>query len=211
MTTSFTQIHELVIDDLDTLKVTADPLRLQIIETILDHPHTVKQIAHKLDIPASKLYYHINLLEKHGLISIVSTRVISGIVEKSYQTTARNLRVQKGLLNPAHATHEPDNGMGLLVDAILDDAKQDIKHNAASGLIDLMNEASPLNLNISRTMTRLTPEQALAFQSELKALSEAFQAKKDDGANADEQSYALVLVMYPTARGSKPSEDDAGD
>lgn len=206
--TPFTQVSEFVIDDLDTLKVIADPLRLQIIEIIFDHPHTVKQIAHKLDIPASKLYYHTNLLEKHGLIRIASTRVVSGIVEKSYQTTARNLRVKKGLLNPPRSEEEQRDGVGLLVDAILDDAKQDVKHSAANGLIDLTGEPSPLNLNISRTTTRLTPEEAIAFQGELKALWEAFQAKKEDGANADEQGYALVLMMYPTMRGTKPTGDD---
>ncbi len=203
----FVQSDEYIINDLDTLKVIADPLRLQIIEIIFDHSHTVKQVASKLDTPVSKLYYHINLLEKHGLIRIASTRVVSGIVEKSYQASARKFRVQNGLLNPAQS-EVPQSGMALLVDAILEDAKQDIKHHASSGLIDLSGQTDAMRLSISRTMTRLTPHEAVEFQQRLKALTDEFQAKKADGANADEQSYALVFALYPTTRGTRPAPDE---
>ncbi|MEL6271791.1 MAG: winged helix-turn-helix domain-containing protein, partial [Chloroflexota bacterium] len=200
------------INDLDTLKVIADPLRLQVIEIIFDHPHTVKQVAHKLEIPQSKLYYHINLLEKHALIAVASTRIVSGIVEKSYQASARNFRVKKGLLNPASPDEDaPEGGMSMFVDAILDNAKQDIKRNAANGLINLSEETSPLNLNISRMTTRLTEDEALELQERLKALSKEFHEKKKDGANADEQTYALVFALYPTMRGSRPNPDDEPD
>jgi DNA-binding transcriptional ArsR family regulator len=202
----FTQAEEFVISDLDTLKVVADPLRLQIIELIFDHPHTVKQIASKLKLAASKLYYHINLLEKHNLISIASTRIVSGIVEKTYMSSARNIRVMKGLLTPQRTQDEKDQGVALFVDAILNDAKQDIMQNAASGLIDLSGEENPLSLRLSRTTTRLSEEKALEFQKRLRELVSEFQVEKEDPTNADAQGYALVLAFYPTTRGDRPGE-----
>jgi len=57
MTTSdidFVQADEFYIEDLDTLKVVADPLRLQIVEIVFDHPHTVKQVGNKLGLPDRK-------------------------------------------------------------------------------------------------------------------------------------------------------------
>jgi DNA-binding transcriptional ArsR family regulator len=204
----FTQSEEFVIQDLDTLKVVADPLRLEVIELIFDHAHTVKQIANKLSIPPSKLYYHMNLLEKHGLISIARTRVVSGIVEKSYQASARNIRVMKGLLTPQRPQQERDEGVALIVDAILTDARQDIKQNTASGLIDLTEADNPRSLRISRTTTRFTAQQAKAFHQRLSGLIEEFQQAKADPANTNEQTDALVFAFYPTARGTPPPDTD---
>ena len=58
---------------------------------------TVKQIAADLKTPIKKLYYHVNLLEEHGLIRITSTRVVSGIIEKQYRVTAYRLSVERAL------------------------------------------------------------------------------------------------------------------
>ena len=57
-----------VINSLETLKVMADPNRLKILEEMIEGPRTVKQLASALETTATKLYYHINLLEEHGLI-----------------------------------------------------------------------------------------------------------------------------------------------
>jgi DNA-binding transcriptional ArsR family regulator len=206
--TDFTQAEEFIINDLDALKVVADPLRLQIIELIFDHAHTVKQIAKKLKLPPSKLYYHINLLEKHGLITIASTRIVSGIVEKSYQASAANIRVRKGLLSPGRAPSEEENGVGMLVTAILDDARQDILENAAAGLVDLSGEEHPHSLRISRSTTRFTEEEALEFQQRLQDIVEEFRARREETVNIDEQGYAFVFAFYPTARGSRPADTD---
>src|SRR4051812_17141092 len=77
-----------MIADLETLRVIADPVRVQILEASVMEPRTVKQIARLLGIPATKLYYHINMMEEHGLLRVVGTRLVSGILEKQYRATA---------------------------------------------------------------------------------------------------------------------------
>lgn len=205
---SFAQTEEFVIRDLETLKVIADPLRLQILEIVFDHPHTVKQIASQLDLPPSKLYYHMNLLEKRQLIAVASTRMVSGIQERSYQAAARNFRVMKGLLTPQRSQSEKDEGVALFVDAILDDAKQDIKHHVKRGLINTDADDHALSLRLARATTRLTEAQALEFHQRLRELIAEFQDRKADGANADEQGYAMVIAMYPTQRGTRPQDEN---
>lgn len=209
--TRFVQADEFVIRELDTLKVIADPLRLEIIELIFDHAHTVKQVAHKLDMPASKLYYHFNLMEKHGLITVASTRMVSGIVEKSFQASARQFRVMKGLLTPGHTQAEVGEGVNIFVDAILDDAKGDIKQSAARGLIDLTTEDSLRSLLLSRTTARLTPQQAAHLRSRIRELMDEFKTYKLANADTDEQIYALIAAFYPTERGARPSQDADDD
>jgi len=92
---------ELVIGDLETLHIISDPLRLRLLECIIDQPKAIKQIAAELGIDQIKLYYHFKLLEKHGLVRVVEERVISGIVEKVYRARAKTLRVREGLLTVA--------------------------------------------------------------------------------------------------------------
>ena len=59
------EVH--VIDDVATLQVVADPLRLRLLEQLRREPQTVKQLAAALDVAQTKLYYHIKLLEEHDL------------------------------------------------------------------------------------------------------------------------------------------------
>src|SRR5919199_432922 len=88
---------ELTISDLDSLRVIADPLRLRILESLIE-PRTVKQVAAELGIFPTKLYYHMQLLERHGLIMVVDTRLVSGILEKRYRAAARCFHVDHALL-----------------------------------------------------------------------------------------------------------------
>jgi DNA-binding transcriptional ArsR family regulator len=70
-----------VIKDYDTLKAIADPLRAQIVELLINDPLTVSQVAQRLGLAPSKLYYHFGLLEKIGLIAVVETRMVANIME----------------------------------------------------------------------------------------------------------------------------------
>ena len=51
-----------LIQDLEALRVIADPLRAQIINLLVTEPQTVRQVAEKLRVTPSKLYYHFSLL-----------------------------------------------------------------------------------------------------------------------------------------------------
>ena len=71
--------------DVAALKALADPLRLQILIELLD-PRTVKEVAAVVGGSPTRLYYHVNILEKAGLIRVVSRRKVSGIEERRYRT-----------------------------------------------------------------------------------------------------------------------------
>src|ERR1043166_3085439 len=90
-----------MISDLETLKVVTDPLRLNIVNLLRGGPRTAKELATMLHLSQTKLYYHIGLLEQHGFIRVVGTRLVSGILEKQYQATAYKLSVDRRLFSPA--------------------------------------------------------------------------------------------------------------
>jgi DNA-binding transcriptional ArsR family regulator len=196
-----------MIDTLDTLKVVADPLRLRILELLRGQPHTVKQLAAALRTPLKKLYYHVNLLEEHGLIRVLSTRVVSGIIEKQYQVTAYRLSVDRTLLSPA--SEAQDDGLDAFLSMILDQTKSEIKKSVRAGLVELGREKSmrERGLVLGRRWMRLSPERADAFLERLSELQNEFETP-DVANEPDARFYEILLGFYQTEPPDKRKTDD---
>ncbi|MBL8134825.1 MAG: helix-turn-helix domain-containing protein [Anaerolineae bacterium] len=215
ITRELPDLHE--IETLEALKVFSDPLRQRILETLFESARTVKQIAAELDIAPTKLYYHINLMEEHGLIRVVDTRIVSGIIEKQYDAAAAGFRIKRSLLAPGQG--EEDGGLDTVIDALIDPMRADLSKSIASGLIDL-SEAPEQNrrLKIGRSAWRMLPERADEFYERLSALMDEFiDCDSDDPeleADPRASNYGMVLFFYPTtsARPHKrrKKEDDPG-
>lgn len=195
---------EFIINDLDTLKVMADPLRLQIAELITQAPRTVKQVAAVLNLPPTKLYYHIKLLEEKSLIRVVDTRIVSGIVEKQYQAAAFHYRVNPELFSLTSQAGK--EGLNVMLTGVFDDTREDIQQSADADVLDVspeLEDDKPLNrsLLLARSALRLPPEQAEDFYHRLKALvNEYAQLGRADADSSDLQLYGLLVALYPSAR-----------
>jgi DNA-binding transcriptional ArsR family regulator len=189
----------LLITDVETLKVVADPLRLQLLNLLREEPHTVKQLAKLLHLPQTKLYYHMDLLEKHGLARVVGTRLVSGILEKRYQAAAYKFSVDYALLMPAPSAPSSREGLDVFLSAVLDYTRSDIQRSLEEGLIELRKDAPPeRRLILGRLWMRLLPEQAAEFirrVADLEAEFERAQAAPDD---PNAQLYEYLLGFYPT-------------
>lgn len=72
----------------EEVRVIFDPYRRKIIRVFLSslEPFTVKQVADILGEHPSKVHYHVMKLLSIGVIKLVHTEVIRGIVAKYYQT-----------------------------------------------------------------------------------------------------------------------------
>jgi len=182
---------EMSISDIETLRALTDPLRLRILE-LLTEPQTVKAIAPKLAIGKTKLYYHINLLEKHGVIRVVRTRLVSGITEKSYQVTALRFRPVKELLLGG----DEGKARGLAIfDTIWDATRAQFAHSVQQGEIDSAVEAQGGKLMVSHTVVALTEEQAHDFSARFDALLE--ELKQYETPSAEARPYALTIAFFP--------------
>jgi DNA-binding transcriptional ArsR family regulator len=92
-----------VVDDAATLKALADPLRIEILRTLM---HTfqpmrvmsVKELAEELGEPQTKLYRHVRQLEAAGLVRVAASRLVSGILEQRYQACQSSLEFGPGAL-----------------------------------------------------------------------------------------------------------------
>lgn len=188
-----------VIRDLETLKVIADPLRTQIMELLAKEPLTVGQVAEKLGLASSRLYYHFNLLEKHGLILVVETHVIANIIEKEYRAAARRLDVDPALLN--FSTETGQENIFHVVAATIEATREDLIRSlqARSFALEQGEKEQPRRADIDRVISRIPEQTANEFQERLNALIREFEAADVEGPGSDElQAYALTVAFYPS-------------
>lgn len=199
--TNFNQLDEfeptqsITITKLESLKVVSDALRARMIDLLRAEPYTVKQLASTLGLPPKKLYYHINLLEQHGLIRVVATRVVSGIIEKTYRATAYLFLFDNEVFA---ATHADENGLPLGMALLFETTKNQLAQSVADQLVDLESDQSPLHrLLATWNMQRLTPKQADAFYTKLAALIQEFETVELAPASEEAQAYRLFLTLFP--------------
>lgn len=204
MTTSDDINAAYVIKDLETLRVVSDPLRAQILETLILQTLTVKQVAEKLGVGAMKLYYHIRLLEKHGLIEVVNTRVISGIVEKYFHATAQRLTVDPSLL--ASDSDAGKENINTVLLSTIDTTRDDILRSLQARYFELEDD-SPIIL-ISRQLSHIPDKRADEFCQRLEALLKEF--GDADNKSTDMQTYALTIAFYPSFHFHEPSSGNDG-
>src|SRR6185437_9516112 len=187
------------ISDLETLKVVTDPLRLNIVNLLRGEPRTAKELAKALHLSQTKLYYHIGLLEQHGLIRVVETRLVSGILEKQYQATAYKLSVDRRLFSPAPTSPAGYEGLEVFLSAVLDYTHSDMMRSVRSGLAQF-SDAAPTEhrLHVGRRWFWLTPEEARAFLERLEALDNEFARLHGDAPAEGTQLYEFLMGFYPT-------------
>jgi predicted ArsR family transcriptional regulator len=194
---------EFVIEDLETLKVISDPRRMQILELVVLEPKTVKQIAKELGITPNKLYYHMNLLEKHELIRVVSTKLVSGIVEKHYQVSAEDITIADGLISVSGP--EGEDTVGALMTTVFDSSKEEFLRMLKTRSSETESLESRTML-IAKEKARMTTAQAKQFGQGLAQLLEDFKAS--DTEDLEAQPYVLMATLYPTSRLGGENEDE---
>ena len=93
---------------LEEIKIYSDPYRLQILNTFfkLDRPATVKEIADEMGEVPAKVHYHVKKLERIGLLSMVATKEINGIVAKYYEAFSGMIQIKQPDLPDNPSSHD---------------------------------------------------------------------------------------------------------
>jgi DNA-binding transcriptional ArsR family regulator len=195
----FEPAENLVITRPETLKVLSDPLRSRILNLLRGEALTVKQLAAALDISPKKLYYHTNMMEQHGLIQVVSTRIVSGIIEKQYRACAYLFLFDNALFVEATATEGGALGAG--IEMMFDTTKLQLEQSIQAG-IAIQSKDAPLVRRplLSWSMNRMPPAQAEEFYTRLADLLDEFNVQKLDTTYPDAQAYRLFVSLFPVQR-----------
>jgi DNA-binding transcriptional ArsR family regulator len=179
-----------LIRDLETLKVIADPTRLAIAESCVE-PSSATELAERLDLPRTRLYHHLKILQEHGLLEVVETRRVGAMTERIYQVTARRIEPAPELLTDG----DEEERVEAILATIFDSTRADLARSFALGLIDLARPPSERDFTIGRFNRRLTPEQVAAFIRKIEQLEEELESTEAGG-----DPYTFVHVFYRSSK-----------
>lgn len=185
------------IADLETLRAISDPLRVQIVELLGGKPLTVKQVAEKLGLAPSKLYYHFGALEKIGLIEVAETRMVANMQEKKYRSTADILDVDPSLFQfSKEGDNEPIN---ILISSTIDATREDLFRSLQARQFQLEQGAdeTPRRMIVNRIVSHVSEKRVGEFQERLVKLIQEFEAE-DKVSKSTDQTYALTVALYPS-------------
>ncbi|HZO94512.1 MAG TPA: winged helix-turn-helix domain-containing protein [Candidatus Baltobacteraceae bacterium] len=175
---------EAVVPDLDALRVLADGQRHRMLTLLIEEPLNARQLSERLDMPRTRLYYHLGLLEKHGIIRAVGSRHVGSTVERTFRAVAQRFRVDRGVLASSASTAAIDAAQAEIVDAVALDLRSRARRSNAETLV-------------ARAFTRLTAERYTDLRKRLRALLAEFE--KPD-ANGTPVEIAAVLFAAEDLR-----------
>jgi DNA-binding Lrp family transcriptional regulator len=94
---------------LDEIKIFSVPYRMKILDYMYSFkaPATVKNIADKMGETPAKIHYHIKKMETMGIVRLVHTENVNGIIAKFYEPAAENFDIR-------HITGQDQDKMKIL-------------------------------------------------------------------------------------------------
>jgi DNA-binding transcriptional ArsR family regulator len=138
-----------------------------------DKGMTITQLARRLGVLKGSASYHVRLLERAGLVRVVRTRKVRGVVERYYGRTARRFEIDGAGQGPAA-------GAGLL-------------RTVAAELAQRPSEVAETDL-VTSVRARISTDRAAEFRSRLEQLLDQFRASSE----ADAPQHGLAVALYRT-------------
>lgn len=179
--------YELVdVVDADTptrLKALGDPLRMLILDLVLERAMSVTEMAARVRRPRGSVAHHVDLLVDAGLLQVVRTRKVRAMEERFYGRTARTIRF------PDHA-----HGNDLPFFA---DARSMVDHDVPEGTPGFFTMRS----------VRIPLERAVEYCERLEALALEFSTTPRGG----DREFAMLLGLFATNRPVAPEESSDGE
>ncbi len=193
-----------VLTDLEQIRVLADPLRIRILELLCDEELTTKQVAKKLDEKATRLYHHVEALERVGLIRLARTRQNRGTIEKYYIGVAKAFRADSRAFTGQAGSEETGEAMGAMVSTITDTVANELRKLIMMGGADALETEGLLSfVEINTGQDEIDKLQ--------EKLSDTVMKLADDCAEEPEEGdrrYRLMVAYYPLDKDSRKKETD---
>ena len=182
--------EEMIIRDVETMKVVSDKRRLQILHAMRE-PTTVKAIASEMEGSPTRLYYHVKMLEQHGLVRVIGINIENGIVEKTYQAVARRFRIRNPILSGSDLPAE--NAI-----AIYRNLFQEVQDgfSAAFQQRDETEPTPPRHPFASRKAFRLTDQQLTEFHARLDQLIKDTDRLAEENKDLESVPFDLMVAFY---------------
>ncbi len=195
----FEPAESYTITELEQVKALSEPLRLRLIECFCEE-RTTKQVADLLEEKPTRLYHHVDALERVGLIRQVRTRRNRGTLEKYYLAVARLFKVDERLFAGDLPESGEEESLEQVVTSIFDNTAREMK--------DLLRVADRTALEDEGVLSCLAIE---TDQKEIERLRKRIEkvvkdfcksaAESKGKAKAGMRRYRLTLAFFPLDHG----------
>ena len=191
---------QFTLTELDQLKVIADPLRVRLLQAFCEAPRTTKQVADSFGEKPTRLYHHVDALERVGLIRLVETRQVRGTIEKYYTAVAKRFRADPALLR-GEDTSGPE-ALADTVEALFDSAATELRDVIRANGDSVTGDEGL----VSYVEVRADEQFVTALRKRLFQVLEDLErdAPKDPPIET-QRRFRLLLAYYPLDRGGSDS------
>jgi DNA-binding transcriptional ArsR family regulator len=157
-------------------KALADPLRIRLVEWLMERPRSARELADCVGLPADRLYYHLGQLEQAGLIEVAEYRRLArGKAERIYAAAKAE---------PPGDDASPQQTAAFL-SAALEATTMDI-----TAAFQAKQAGRRREVDLTRAALRLTDQALAELRGHLAQLTARFTEPGDDGTWT-----RLVLVL----------------
>lgn len=170
------------IGNLETLQALSDSQRHRIVSLLMERNLTAKELSKALGIGRTRLYYHLEILERHGLIRVTDAQLVSGILERRYRAVARSFRVDRALLSSAAPAAKIVRAQGAIVESVAADYYASAPRHASAG-----------DALIWRGFLRLNTKRRRELRKRLLTLVAQFRDPDPSGIETE-----AAIVLFPT-------------
>lgn len=168
---------EAKVSSLAALRAVSDSCRHRILSLLILEPLTPSEVAARMKIARTRVYYHLDLLKEHGFIRVVEERPVAAMIERTYRACAQRFKVDRKMLAATSSESE------------LNDAQAQLLERAAD---DLRVSSSSSDVLVSRAFVRLNQTRAAELRSEIVALIDKYAGlSSGDSGDSFEMAFAL--------------------
>ncbi len=179
--------EEVLISDPSQFEALSSGIRMRILGAC-HTPRSVREVAEHLEMPVTRLYYHVNLLEDSGFLEVVHTRKSGARLEKIYRATGGRITPGPDLLKNID---DPGAAARAVTAIVLEPARAETEH-----ALERRFSGEEQKMNFGRTISRLSPSQLEQVTSRLEEVIEAFVDDPDPGDEAGRE-YTFTYTLVP--------------
>lgn len=157
-------------------------------------PRSAAELAGELDVPVTRLYHHLKVLESAGLIEVVATRRVGAALEHRYRAVAHGFRVGPDAVRDA-------GDLARSLASVLDSTRADLVGAVESGAGD--------DVAIWSLRLQLGQQDRGELVERMDALLAEFRDRSKDATGTGE--FAVFAITFPTDNVGAPPAPPGSD
>ena len=178
------------------LRALAHPLRLRLLEEFAGPPRTTMQVATAMGEPPTRLYHHVNALERAGILKLARTRQVRGTTEKYYEVAKKSF----GAVDGTSVTGAMKAPLRHIAYMMFEEARTDLLA-AIAETSKPARETAPVAL---RMLLTVSPAQIVSVRRKLLALLVSIRKElRRQPPQEDALRWALTVAFAPRGRSTQ--------